>query len=83
MLLINYYFQISLFRIPKEGEYLEGNDRYEGFAVDLVDGISKMLGFKYVLRLVDDNKHGSYNKETKKWNGLVKELLDRVRFIIE
>lgn len=37
-----------------------------------------MLGFKYILRLVEDNAYGSYNKETKKWNGLVKELLDRV-----
>lgn len=57
---------------------MEGNDKYEGFSVDLIDGISKMLGFKYIIRLVDDNAYGSYDKETKKWNGLVKELLDRV-----
>lgn len=58
---------------------MEGNDRFEGFSVDLIDGISKMLGFKYILRLVEDNAYGSYNEKTKKWNGLVKELLDRVR----
>lgn len=28
--------------------------------------------------MVPDNKYGSYNKETKKWDGLVKHLLDRV-----
>lgn len=67
-----------VYRKEEEGVYLEGNDRYEGFSVDLIDGISKKLGFKYILRLVDDNQYGSYNKETKKWNGLVKELLDRV-----
>lgn len=37
------------------------------------------MGFKYEFELVPDNMYGSYNKETKKWNGLVKHLLDRVR----
>lgn len=56
----------------------EGNDRFEGYSIDLIDAISKILGFKYVFELVPDKLHGSYNKETKKWNGLVKHLLDRV-----
>lgn len=57
---------------------LEGNDRYEGYSVDLIDGIAKLLGFKYQFELTPDNKYGSFNKVTKKWDGLVKQLLDRV-----
>lgn len=69
----------SFIREKVDDVVYEGNDRFEGYSIDLIDGISKILGFKYVFELVPDNAHGSYNKETKKWNGLVKYLLDRVR----
>lgn len=49
--------------------------------MDLIEGISQILGFKYELELVKDNKYGSYNKETKTWDGLVKHLLDRVSMV--
>ncbi|XP_039444808.1 glutamate receptor ionotropic, kainate 2 [Culex pipiens pallens] len=61
----------------KEGEYLEGNNRFEGYSLELIDGISKILGFQYRMEIVPDGKYGSYNKATKKWDGLVKYLLDR------
>lgn len=44
----------------------------------MIDGISKIIGFQYIIEIVPDNKYGSYNKETKTWDGLVKHLLDRV-----
>lgn len=69
--------------MPEEGEYLEGNNRFEGYAIDLIDSISKILGFQYRFELVPDNNYGSFNKQTKKWNGLVKHLLDRVNNIKE
>lgn len=61
-----------------EGFRYEGNDRYEGFSMDLIAAIAKELRFQFRLELVPDNKYGSYNKVTKKWDGLVKQLLDRV-----
>ena len=60
------------------GEILEGNNRFEGYSKDLIDGISKILNFTYQFYLVPDGRYGSYNKETKKWDGLIKELLERV-----
>lgn len=57
---------------------MEGNARFEGYSLDLIDAISKTLKFNYVFELVPDGNYGSYNKDTKKWNGLVKHLLDRV-----
>uniref|UniRef100_A0A8W7Q0Q4 Glutamate receptor 1 n=1 Tax=Anopheles coluzzii TaxID=1518534 RepID=A0A8W7Q0Q4_ANOCL len=66
-----------MFKEKKDGEFLEGNNRFEGYSLELIDGISKILGFQYRMELVPDGKYGSYNKVTKKWDGLVKHLLDR------
>lgn len=35
------------------------------------------LKFKYELEVVPDGQYGSRDPTTKKWNGLVKHLLDR------
>eukprot|EP00095_Tigriopus_kingsejongensis_P005735 maker-scaffold28_size608977-snap-gene-0.8 protein:Tk05735 transcript:maker-scaffold28_size608977-snap-gene-0.8-mRNA-1 annotation:"glutamate ionotropic kainate 2" len=56
---------------------LLGSDQFEGYNVDLVDAISKILGFNYSIRVVEDGKHGSYNKDTGTWNGMVGELLSQ------
>ena len=60
-----------------EGVLLEGNARYEGYVVDLINRIAANLKFKYELEVVPDGQYGSLNPVTKKWNGLVKHLLDR------
>ena len=57
---------------------LTGNDRYEGFCVDLLKNISYMLGFNYTIKLVDDDKYGAPDSETGVWNGMVGELIDKV-----
>lgn len=54
---------------------LTGNDRFEGFAIDLIQELSYLLGFKYIFRLQDDAAYGSYNNETKSWNGMIGEVL--------
>ncbi|XP_044740754.1 glutamate receptor ionotropic, kainate 2-like [Chrysoperla carnea] len=53
----------------------EGNERFEGYAMDLIHEISKLIGFKYEFYITE--KYGSLDKKTKTWNGLIKELLDR------
>jgi hypothetical protein len=57
---------------------LKNNDRFEGFGIDLIHELSLMLGFNYTFELQLDNAYGSLNPETKKWNGMIKELLDEV-----
>lgn len=64
--------------LKESDQLLQGNDRFEGFCFDIIDEISKMLGFHYVFKLVDDNKYGSRNKDTGEWNGMIRELLDGV-----
>lgn len=61
---------------PSDG--LVGNDRYEGFSKDLMDAIASRLKFKYTLMLVKDKSYGNIDKVTEKWNGMVREILDRV-----
>lgn len=45
-------------------EKLTGNDQFEGYGVDLIYEISRLLGFNYTLRLVPDGRYGGLNKET-------------------
>ncbi|XP_044006778.1 glutamate receptor ionotropic, kainate 2 isoform X4 [Aphidius gifuensis] len=63
--------------LKDSSEKLQGNSQYEGYSVDLIHEISKILGFNYTFRLVPDKKYGSLNKETKEWDGMIKELLDQ------
>lgn len=57
---------------------LSGNEQFEGFTVDLLDELSKILGFKYKIRLVADGSYGSLNKQTGEWNGMIREVIDGV-----
>ncbi|XP_046694774.1 glutamate receptor 3a isoform X4 [Silurus meridionalis] len=54
---------------------LEGNDRYEGYCVDLASEIAKHVRIKYKLSVVSDGKYGARDPETKTWNGMVGELV--------
>jgi hypothetical protein len=38
---------------------LTGNDRYEGYCVDLAELLSKIVNFTYEFSLVKDNKFGA------------------------
>ena len=38
---------------------LTGNDRFEGYCVDLAEKLSQIVNFTYELRLVKDKKYGN------------------------
>ena len=53
----------------------EGNDRFEGFLIDLMYGIAdKMDKFEFVLYESPDGNYGSKNTKGE-WNGMIKELI--------
>lgn len=56
---------------------LTGNNRFEGFCIDLLKGIAQLIGFQYDIRLVPDHMYGVYDPETKQWNGIVRELMEQ------
>ncbi|CAG7824227.1 unnamed protein product [Allacma fusca] len=61
---------------------LQGNARYEGFAVDLLHRLSLMLGFKYIVKPVNDGKYGKLDKEKGEWDGMIREIMDGVADIV-
>ncbi|XP_059353544.1 glutamate receptor ionotropic, kainate 2-like isoform X3 [Daphnia carinata] len=56
---------------------LTGNDRYEGFCIDLLKAIAGMVGFNYVIELVPDKKYGALDPDTGEWNGIVRQILEK------
>jgi ionotropic glutamate receptor len=59
-----------------------GNERYEGFCIDLLREIASMVGFEYRIELVPDSKYGVIDLETGEWNGIVRQLMDKVGGIV-
>ncbi|GLG96196.1 Glutamate [NMDA] receptor subunit 1 [Gryllus bimaculatus] len=55
---------------------LRGNDRYEGYGVDIINDLSMMLGFNYTLEVQHDNKYGSRDPKTGEWNGMLRRIMD-------
>ena len=62
---------------------LSGNSRYEGFCIDLLREIATMVGFEYRIELVPDGKYGVYDLETGEWNGIVRQLMDKVGLFLQ
>ncbi|MCI4379908.1 hypothetical protein PGIGA_G00233900 [Pangasianodon gigas] len=61
--------------LKKNHEKLVGNDKYEGYCVELAAEIAKHVGYQYKLKIVADGKYGARDPETKMWNGMVGELV--------
>lgn len=70
-------FQEKPYVMLREGN-LTGNARFEGFCIDLLKWIAGQVGFQYTIRLVPDNVYGVYDPETKQWNGIVHQLMEKV-----
>lgn len=65
----------------KSDQPLYGNERFEGYCMDLLKELSHILGFTYEVHLVEDGKFGSQDETTGQWNGMVRELMDHVSFL--
>ncbi|KAH6927389.1 hypothetical protein HPB50_002656 [Hyalomma asiaticum] len=61
--------------LKKSANKLQGNDRFEGFCVDLLREVAATLGFYYQLKLVRDGAYGMRDAKGR-WNGIMRELVD-------
>ncbi|XP_005988364.2 glutamate receptor 1a isoform X2 [Latimeria chalumnae] len=61
--------------LKKNHQQVEGNDKYEGYCVELAAEIAKHVGYHYRLEIVQDGKYGARDPDTKVWNGMVGELV--------
>jgi len=66
-----------LMRRPDAGD---GDDEFEGFIPDLLEHLSRLLGFRYEISLVADDKYGARMADGR-WNGMMGELIRRVRYV--
>ena len=60
--------------LKEETKKLEGNDRFEGFAIDLMTEVAKFLQFNVTFKLVDDGAYGGQD-EHGNWNGMINEVM--------
>lgn len=57
---------------------LQGNDRYEGYCIDLMKKLEENIeGFHYNITIVKDGRYGALRPDGT-WDGMVGELLRRV-----
>jgi len=62
----------------EDGLPREGNDRFEGYCVDLADKIfAGIMGTPYKLRIVADGMYGARTPGGT-WNGMIGELTRQV-----
>ena len=60
---------------------LEGNERYEGFVIDIIKELSKMIGFNYTFYVQEDSANGVCNKTTNgkcTCTGMMEKILNGV-----
>ena len=51
-----------------------GNDRFEGYCVDLIKEVCRRARIDYMIRPVRDGKYGAPNRAGT-WNGMIGELI--------
>ena len=64
-----------MLRPTKNNQTFEGNQKYIGFCVQMLEQIARMCNFTYTIKPVDDGYHGAI--VNGKWNGIVSELIDK------
>uniref|UniRef100_A0A1I8A843 PBPe domain-containing protein n=1 Tax=Steinernema glaseri TaxID=37863 RepID=A0A1I8A843_9BILA len=70
---VTVYLEEPFVMLKSETQNQTGNDRYEGYLIDLLQRIAEVRGFRYVLHEVRDKSYG-VKEAHGKWNGMVGEL---------
>lgn len=60
---------------------LTGNDRYEGYAVDLIEELAPILGINYEILIQSDGNVGVYDNETQSWDGMIGKMINGVNWM--
>lgn len=65
--------------LKEDSKKLSGNDRFEGFGVELIDELSHQLGFNYTFVVQEDGDYGTCDQETGTCSGMIAEVVAAVR----
>lgn len=70
--------QIEPYAMIKESpRTLHGNDKYEGFVIDVMDAIAKIENFTYVI-VINSEGNGAYDPVRHSWTGMIADILTKV-----
>lgn len=62
---------------------LEGNDRFEGFVIDIIKELSNMIRFNYTFHVEDSGNNGVCQKDPTtqvcRCDGMLEKILNKVR----
>lgn len=65
--------------LKEEADHLSGNDRYEGYAMDLIFELSLILEFSYIIVEEEDGKYGDcIDEHNNKWTGMIGKVMSGV-----
>ena len=62
--------------IVRRSSTYTGKPKLQGYCMELLEELKKILKFSYEIYLVPDNSYGSQDPISKEWNGMVKELIE-------
>lgn len=86
ILLLIFYKRTYFLQTPPYGYYkkspelLTGNDRFEGFTIDLIGEIANILQFNYEFER--ETRYGSFDNVTRKWDGMVQQIREEVGILV-
>ena len=55
-----------------------GPPTYEGFLVDLLEELSRDVGFQFVIE--ENSNYGHFDAESRNWTGMIGALVNKVLF---
>ncbi|KRZ10934.1 Glutamate receptor ionotropic, kainate 2 [Trichinella pseudospiralis] len=73
VLRVTVYMEAPFVMYKKSVEKLSGNDRYEGFCIDLLERIAEMNKFNFTIHEVKDKSYGTPDANGR-WNGIIVAL---------
>ena len=65
--------------LKEDSKRLSGNDRFEGFGIELIDELSHQLGFNYTFVVQEDGEYGTCDQQTGACSGMIAEVVAAVR----
>lgn len=64
--------------LKETSDNLVGNERYEGFSIDLIYELSLLEGFNYTFTVQHDGKNGNKDPVTGQWTGMIGAVINGV-----
>nr|XP_013189500.1 unnamed protein product [Amyelois transitella] len=62
--------------VKESTERLSGNERYEGYCIELIERLAEHLHFNYTFEEQADGQYGKYDEGAQRWDGMTGRLIN-------